>query len=315
MKTTRFIGKAIMAACLCLGMTACGDDDNGNTPGGGNGEGGEQGEVQFAEGNGIADDGPNSREKRLKFIDFASTYSITYDNQGRPVRVGYVSEEYNFHYNAYELDGEVHRSIGVSNEEDKLVWGFDLNSDDLIESAYYKYYAGHDVTLQYTFEYDDNRQLVHATRTYTSSPNETDHVYNTWKNDNIATTTWELSSGNKLTTSYTYSDEPSWKALITRLSYAAGGYNQNYDPIGVGSPAFYLINLTGYFGKRPKNILDETITRNQAGKVTGRFRYVMEEGSQYVEKDEDGYYTDYAVESLDGSSVKSRAIYDITWWE
>ena len=191
----------------------------------------------------------------------------------------------------------------------------DLNSDDLIESAYYKYYAGHDVTLQYTFEYDDNRQLVHATRTYTSSPNETDHVYNTWKNDNIATTTWELSSGNKLTTSYTYSDEPSWKALITRLSYAAGGYNQNYDPIGVGSPAFYLINLTGYFGKRPKNILDETITRNQAGKVTGRFRYVMEEGSQYVEKDEDGYYTDYAVESLDGSSVKSRAIYDITWWE
>ena len=296
-----------MAACLCLGMTACGDDEgNGNNPDGG--EGGEQGEVLFGEGNGIADDGPNSREKRLKFIDFASTYSITYDSQGRPERVGKVSEEYNFHYNAYELDGEVHRSIGVSNEEDKLLWGFDLNSDDLIESAYFKTYASLDVTHQYTFEYDDNRQLVHATMTYTSSPNETVHIYNTWKNGNIATTTKETSKGNKSTTSYTYSNEPSWKALITNLSYAAGGYSTMYNPIGVSSPAFYLINLTGYFGKRPKNIPDKIISSNST------FRYIIEDGSPYVEKDEDGYYTYYIVERVGDADLPGRAIYDF-WWE
>ena len=314
MKTTKLICRSIVAACLCLGMAACGDND-GTNPGGGDGEGGEQGEVLFAEGNGIADDGPNSREKKLERWDLPSDfYFIDYDDQGRPKYVHNVNEEYNFYYNAYELDGEVYRGIAVSNEEDKLLWSFDLNNDYLIESAYFKRYGGTEITSQYTFEYDDNRQLVHATALFNDYSSTTNDFYTTWKNGNIATVKTEYR--RSLPTTYTtyekditYSDEPSWKAIITDLGYVAGGGE------GSDNAIFYLVNLTGYFGKRPKNIPDEIEVKNQAGRVTQTSRYVIEDGSPYVEKDEDGYYTAYAIEGYNkNSTVPSRTIYEF-WWK
>ena len=314
MKTTKLICRSIVAACLCLGMAACGDND-GTNPGGGDGEGGGQGEVLFAEGNGIADDGPNSREKRLKRWDTLSDfYYIDYDDQGRPKCVHNVSEEYNFFYNVNEYDGEVHRSIAVTNEEDKLLWRFTLNSDYLIESADFKRYGGTEVTSQYTFEYDDNRQLVHATASFNNIGSETNDFYTTWKNGNIATVKTELRSSLPTTyTTYekniTYSDEPSWKTIITDLGYVAGGGE------GSDNAIFYLVNLTGYFGKRPKNIPDEITVKNQAGRVSSTARYIIEDGSPYVEKDEDGYYMAFAIEGYKNSAVSSRSIYENIMWE
>ena len=83
MKTTKLISKAILAACLCLGMAACGDDD-GTNPGGGTGEGGSVGsELKFT---GLTVQ-PNDD------VNYTYYRSISYNADGTPRDIGWVRDD------------------------------------------------------------------------------------------------------------------------------------------------------------------------------------------------------------------------------
>ena len=236
MKTTKLISKAILAACLCLGMAACGDDDgNGNNPGGGSGGSGFDLNVEQSDGgNRIADEGPNSKWKMLKVEvinwtsdAYSNNYTYSYDDQGRP-------SSFNSNYFSYPKDGktiEVQYVFG-------LWYTFHLNSDELVESCAI-YDRDKNQIGKFAFEYDSNRQLVSSTvEDYrTGDTSQTDI---TWQDECIAKidrTETEDGVTSTLTITYEYSYDPSWKGFMP----------MDYLPTLVAG----LANTTGYFGKRP----------------------------------------------------------------
>lgn len=236
-----------MAACLCLGMAACGGDDgNGSNPGGGDGSFNPDVE-QSGGGNRIADEGPNSKRRlyRIGLDNGIYDYYITvYDDQGRP-SAGY--------YEAYGDKIRLIYSYPKGNKAIEIIYNrgkapcceYRLNDEGLIASSTFYHEITGEVRYETTYEYDGNGQMIRAT--YVSDYfGHDDYTYDiTWQDGNITrealtdNTDGDLIYDHK----YTYTDEPSWKGIVTNSPVPG-----NYMADGI------LFNTTGYFGKRPKNL-------------------------------------------------------------
>lgn len=239
---------AIMAAYLCLGMTACGDD-NGDNPGGGGGDHG----------------GPGSR---LKFTElaFEGSYNQYYKFTYR------ASDLYSWPYVLNRLSWSLGRPGGSQTHIDytytmgatggstiKTDYGrtCEVNPDGLV--IHYTYSASqppYQTLEEALFTYDDNRQLKEITQV-TDNGNGARTKF-TWKNGNITKVECINANGEtRWTDTYTYTSEPSWKGI----TFISGITDDDY---------MKMLFYTGeYFGKRPKNL----ISTRKRGDNTVKFEY------------------------------------------
>ena len=273
MKTTKLISKAILAACLCLGMAACGDD-NGDNPGGGGGDHG----------------GPGSR---LKFTELAFE-----GNDNRHYYFTYrASDLYSWPYVLNRLSWSLGLPGGSRSHIDytytmgatggstiKTDYGrtCEVNPDGLV--IHYTYSASqppYQTLEEALFTYDDNRQLKEITQV-TDNGNGARTKF-TWKNGNITKVECINANGEtRWTDTYTYTSEPSWKGI----TFISGITDDDY---------MKMLFYTGeYFGKRPKNL----IASRKRGDNTVKFEYTYytaphpAEGYVYETKlDDDITYT------------------------
>ena len=253
MKTIRFINRAIMAMCLCLGMAACGGDD-GDNPSGSGGCGSFNPDVEQSDGgNRIADDGPNSKRRlhRIGLDNGIYDYYITeYDDQGRPSRAYY--EAYGDYIRLIYSYPKGNKTIEIIYDRSKQArcCEYRLNDEGLIASSTFYNEIDGEVEYETTYEYDSNGQMIRATYVCDYFGHD-DYTYDvTWQDGNITrlaatdNTDGDLIYENK----YAYTDELSWKGIVTNSPVPG-----NFMTDGI------LLNTTGYFGKRPKNLPYELI--------------------------------------------------------
>ena len=278
MKTTKLIGKAIMAVCLCLGMAACGDD-NGDNPGGGGGDhGGPGSRLKFTE---LAFEGGDNRYYKFNYRA-SDLYSWPY-----------VLNHYSY---SFSPDGSRHYidytyTMGATGGTTiKTDYGrtCEVNPDGLV--IHYTHSAStppYQTLEEALFTYDDNRQLKEMTWHFEKGYERLTKF--TWKNGNITKVECiNPANGETVRTdTYTYTSEPSWKGI----TFISGTTNDGITNDTYMDMLFY----TGeYFGKRPKNL----IASRKRGDNTVKFEYTYytaphpAEGYVYETKlDDDITYT------------------------
>ena len=251
MKTTKLICRSIMAACLCLGMAACGDDDN-----------------PFGEGG-----GPGSELK---------IESITI-----PITLG-RDDPYDITYNADGSISDIHGGVGGVEWEPR---GGSFRYEVNVPGGSTIYASAHgSVSNSYTCEVSPEGLVTHMSNTnndtwdYTYGKNGemTKIVMNdperkrvteftiSWKNGNITRikAVENEGAGSTYTYDYKYTSYPSSRGIVY-------SHFMNLTPLlrpimtRTGDEYMDLFaNLTGYFGQRPKNLLSSVTKTDSYGKRT-----------------------------------------------
>ena len=250
MKTTKLISRAIVAACLCLGMAACGDDDN-----------------PFGEGG-----GPGSELKiesvAIPFMNLRDPYQFTYNADGsiNDIRgylhsVGHESFQRGGSFR-YEVNvpggstiyasahGSVSNSYTCEVSPEGLVTHMDNTNND---------------TWDYT--YGKNGEMTKIVMNDPERKRVTEFTI-TWKNGNITRieAVENEGAGSMYTYTYKYTSYPSSRGIVyshfMNLTPLLRPTNLNGDEY-----MDFFANLTGYFGQRPKNLLSSvTKTYNNGTK-------------------------------------------------
>ena len=259
-----------MAACLCLGMAACGDDE-GTNPGGSNGEGGSVGsELKFT--------GLN----RQTYFDGVSIYNnsrnIGYNEDGTPQYMSWVENDeyiiYEFEY-ADNAQGGSTITVRYINygppTKDHTPYICEVNPEGHITLlTIYNLLAKKDKTIEYTYD-KDGRMTKAVETSYDLSGNieggATEHNIS-WKNGNITRieAVENDGAGSMYTYTYKYTSYPSSKGIVyshfMNLTPLLRPTNLNGDEY-----MDFFANLTEYFGQRPKNLLSSvTKTYNNGTK-------------------------------------------------
>lgn len=248
MKTTKLISKAIMAACLCLGMAACGDDDN-----------------PFGEGG-----GPGS-ELKIESITIPITlgkddpYNITYNADGSPqsIRGGVRGIEYSSRGGSFRYEVNVpggstiytSTSGGPSNS-----YTCEVSPEGLIT------HMSNTLNETWDYTYGKNGELTGIVMNDPARKRVTEYAIS-WKNGNITRieAVGNEGKGSTYTYDYKYTSYPSSRGIVY-------SHFMNLTPVPRESNSdMYMdcfANLTGYFGQRPKNLLSSVTKTDGYGKRT-----------------------------------------------
>ena len=241
-----------MAACLCLGMTACGDDNN-----------------PFGEGG-----GPGSELKiesvAIPFMNLRDPYQFTYNADG----------------SINDIHGYLH-SLGVESfpRGGSFIYEVNVPGGSTINASARTYRGSG--SNSYTCEVSPEGLVTHMSNTdnetwdYTYGKNGemtgivmndpardkvTEYAIN-WKNGNITRIEAVENEGKGSTYTYTYkyTSYPSSRGIVY-------SHFMNLTPVPRESNSDVYMdcfaNLTGYFGQRPKNLLSSVTKTDSYGKRT-----------------------------------------------
>ena len=253
MKTTKLISRAIVAivaACLCLGMAACGDDDN-----------------PFGEGG-----GPGSELKiesvAIPFMNLRDPYQFTYNADGsiNDIR-GYL---HSVGHESFQRGGSFRYEVNVPGGSTIYTSAHDSGSDSYACEVSPEGLVTHmDNTNNDTWDYTygKNGEMTKIVMNDPERKRVTEFTI-TWKNGNITRieAVENEGAGSMYTYTYKYTSYPSSRGIVyshfMNLTPLLRPTNLNGDEY-----MDFFANLTGYFGQRPKNLLSSvTKTYNNGTK-------------------------------------------------
>ena len=251
MKTTKLISRAIMAACLCLGMTACGDDDGTNPGGGSNGEGGSVGsELKFT---GLTVQ-PNDD------VNYTYYRSISYNADGTPRDIGWVRDDrttIETFYFDYADNAEGGSTITVRYEsnvylDDDTRYTCEVNSEGHITNLT-RYLVFGFINWEYT--YDKNGRMTKSVEkeypTLDAVEAEKITEYDiSWKNGNITQVEIWVNGEKTYINKYKYTSYPASRGIV----YSLRDVDLLYGPFGDEEIRIFA-NTGEFFGKSPKNLI------------------------------------------------------------
>lgn len=300
MKTTKLISRAIMAACLCLGMAACGDDE-GTNPGGSNGEGGSVGsELKFT--------GLN----RQTYFDGVSIYNnsrnIGYNEDGTPQYMSWVENDeyiiYEFEY-ADNAQGGSTITVRYINygppTKDHTPYICEVNPEGHITLlTIYNLLAKKDKTIEYTYD-KDGRMTKAVETSYDLSGNieggATEHNIS-WKNGNITQIESKV-DGVTNVYNYKYTSYPASRGLVYYARYLLHIPFVDYG----GIEAMEIFANTGeFFGKSPQNLISSAENSSSFGTTSWDIEYTF-------------YEAPHPAEGFVHQIKKEREVLTITWQE
>ena len=302
MKTTKLISRAIMAACLCLGMAACGDDDGTNPGGGSNGEGGSVGsELKFTELN------------RQTYFDGVSIYNnsrnIGYNEDGTPQYMSWVENDeyiiYEFEY-ADNAQGGSTITVRYINygppTKDHTPYICEVNPEGHITLlTIYNLLAKKDKTIEYTYD-KDGRMTKAVETSYDLSGNieggATEHNIS-WKNGNITQIESKV-DGVTNVYNYKYTSYPASRGLVYYARYLLHIPFVDYG--GVDEAMEIFANTGEFFGKSPKNLISSGENSSSFGTTSWDIEYTF-------------YEAPHPAEGFVHQIKKEREVLTITWQE
>ena len=252
MKTTKLISRAILAACLCLGMTACGDDNN-----------------PFGEGG-----GPGSELKiesvAMPFMGLRDPYQFTYNTDGSINNIrGYL---HSLGYESFPRGGSFHYKVNVPGGSTVYTSAHDSGSDSYTCEVSPEGLVTHmsntnNDTWDYT--YGKNGEMTKIVMNDPERKRVTEFTIS-WKNGNITRikAVENEVAGSTYTYDYKYTSYPSSRGIVY-------SHFMNLTPLlrpimtRTGDEYMdFFANLTGYFGQRPKNLLSSVTKTDKYGKRT-----------------------------------------------
>ena len=289
-----------MAACLCLGMAACGDDE-GTNPGGSNGEGGSVGsELKFT--------GLN----RQTYFDGVSIYNnsrnIGYNEDGTPQYMSWVENDeyiiYEFEY-ADNAQGGSTITVRYINygppTKDHTPYICEVNPEGHITLlTIYNLLAKKDKTIEYTYD-KDGRMTKAVETSYDLSGNieggATEHNIS-WKNGNITQIESKV-DGVTNVYNYKYTSSPASRGLVYYARYLLHIPFVDYG----GIEAMEIFANTGeFFGKSPKNLISSGENSSSFGTTSWDIEYTF-------------YEAPHPAEGFVHQIKKEREVLTITWQE
>ncbi len=254
MKTTKLISKAILAACLCLGMAACGDDNN-----------------PFGEGG-----GPGSELKiesiAIPFMNLRDPYQFTYDADGNISRIKGALPSIGFDSSPrggsfrYEVNVPGGRTIYASASTSIMGSGSNSYTCEVSPEGLVTHMSNtNNDTWDYT--YGKNGEMTGIVMNDPERKRVTEFTIS-WKNGNITRieAVENDGAGSMYTYTYKYTSYPSSRGIVyshfMNLTPLLRPTNLNGDEY-----MDFFANLTEYFGQRPKNLLSSvTKTYNNGTK-------------------------------------------------
>lgn len=290
-----------MAACLCLGMAACGDDDGTNPGGGSNGEGGSVGsELKFT--------GLN----RQTYFDGVSIYNnsrnIGYNEDGTPQYMSWVENDeyiiYEFEY-ADNAQGGSTITVRYINygppTKDHTPYICEVNPEGHITLlTIYNLLAKKDKTIEYTYD-KDGRMTKAVETSYDLSGNieggATEHNIS-WKNGNITQIESKV-DGVTNVYNYKYTSYPASRGLVYYARYLLHIPFVDYG----GIEAMEIFANTGeFFGKSPQNLISSGENSSSFGTTSWEIEYTF-------------YEAPHPAEGFVHQIKKEREVLTITWQE
>ena len=290
-----------MAACLCLGMAACGDDDGTNPGGGSNGEGGSVGsELKFT--------GLN----RQTYFDGVSIYNnsrnIGYNEDGTPQYMSWVENDeyiiYEFEY-ADNAQGGSTITVRYINygppTKDHTPYICEVNPEGHITLlTIYNLLAKKDKTIEYTYD-KDGRMTKAVETSYDLSGNieggATEHNIS-WKNGNITQIESKV-DGVTNVYNYKYTSYPASRGLVYYARYLLHIPFVDYG----GIEAMEIFANTGeFFGKSPQNLISSAENSSSFGTTSWDIEYTF-------------YEAPHPAEGFVHQIKKEREVLTITWQE
>ena len=291
-----------MAACLCLGMAACGDDDGTNPGGGSNGEGGSVGsELKFT--------GLN----RQTYFDGVSIYNnsrnIGYNEDGTPQYMSWVENDeyiiYEFEY-ADNAQGGSTITVRYINygppTKDHTPYICEVNPEGHITLlTIYNLLAKKDKTIEYTYD-KDGRMTKAVETSYDLSGNieggATEHNIS-WKNGNITQIESKV-DGVTNVYNYKYTSYPASRGLVYYARYLLHIPFVDYG--GVDEAMEIFANTGEFFGKSPKNLISSGENSSSFGTTSWDIEYTF-------------YEAPHPAEGFVHQIKKEREVLTITWQE
>ena len=290
-----------MAAYLCLGMVACGDDDGTNPGGGSNGEGGSVGsELKFT--------GLN----RQTYFDGVSIYNnsrnIGYNEDGTPQYMSWVENDeyiiYEFEY-ADNAQGGSTITVRYINygppTKDHTPYICEVNPEGHITLlTIYNLLAKKDKTIEYTYD-KDGRMTKAVETSYDLSGNieggATEHNIS-WKNGNITQIESKV-DGVTNVYNYKYTSYPASRGLVYYARYLLHIPFVDYG----GIEAMEIFANTGeFFGKSPQNLISSGENSSSFGTTSWDIEYTF-------------YEAPHPAEGFVHQIKKEREVLTITWQE
>lgn len=302
MKTTKLICRSIVAACLCLGMAACGDDDGTNPGGGSNGEGGSVGsELKFTELN------------RQTYFDGVSIYNnsrkIGYNADGTLQYMGGVENDYyrryDFEYADNAQNGStitVKYSDNASHTIDYDCCTCEVNPEGHITLLTIYNPIAKDRTFEYTYD-KDGRMTKAVETSYDLSGNiegETTEHNISWKNGNITQIETKVDGEMTNVYNYKYTSYPASRGLVYYARYLLHIPFVDYG--GVDEAMEIFANTGEFFGKSPKNLISSGEYSSSFGTTSWDIEYTF-------------YEAPHPAEGFVHQIKKEREVLTITWQE